>query len=213
MDNCRIIMTQEADMKNFIRTLSCLVLVSVLVGCGAGSMVVLIPDPEGKVGQLSVTNEGGQQMLSEKNQSVKVIDGKTAPGKAATLSDREIQAVFSEALAARPLPPATFILYFLPGSDELTDESKAVLPQIFETIRKRGSTDIVISGHTDTVGDMDYNYRLGLERAQATSKILVANGATQANITVTSHGEGNPLIKTADDVAEPGNRRVEITIR
>jgi len=34
-----------------------------------------------------------------------------------------------------------------------------------------------------------------------------------ANITVTSHGEGNPLIKTADNVSEPRNRRVEVVIR
>jgi outer membrane protein OmpA-like peptidoglycan-associated protein len=200
-------------MKNFIKTLSCLGLVLFLAGCGASSMVVLMPDPDGNVGQLSVTNEGGQQVLTEKNQSVKVMDQKTPPGKATTLSDKEIQATFSDALAAQPLQPITFILYFLEGSDELTDESKGLLPQIIQTIQKRGSTDIVISGHTDTVGEKEYNYKLSLERAQATYKILVASGAIPANITVTSHGEGNPLIKTADEVAMPKNRRVEITIR
>jgi len=200
-------------MKNFIKTLSCLGLVLFLAGCGARSMVVLMPDPDGNVGQLSVTNEGGQQVLTEKNQSVKVMDQKTPPGKVATLSDKEIQSTFSDALAAQPLQPITFILYFLEGSDELTDESKGLLPQIIQTIQKRGSIDIVISGHTDTVGEKEYNYKLSLERAQATYKILVANGAIPANIAVTSHGEGNPLIKTADEVAEPKNRRVEITIR
>jgi len=198
---------------NFIKTLSCLGLVLFLAGCGARSMVVLMPDPDGNVGQLSVTNEGGQQVLTEKNQSVKVMDQKTSPGKVTTLSDKEIQSTFSDALAAQPLQPITFILYFLEGSDELTDESKGLLPQIIQTIQKRGSIDIVISGHTDTVGEKEYNYKLSLERAQATYKILVANGAIPANITVTSHGEGNPLIKTADEVAEPKNRRVEITIR
>ena len=116
-------------------------------------------------------------------------------------------------MAAQPLPPATFILYFLQDSNELTDESTAVLPQIIQTIQKRGSTDIVISGHTDTVGKKEYNYKLALERAKVLYDILVANGAVPANITVTSHGEGNPLIKTADEVAEPRNRRVEVVIK
>jgi outer membrane protein OmpA-like peptidoglycan-associated protein len=200
-------------MKTMINTLVSLGLVLVLAGCGARSMVVLIPDPDGNVGQLVVANEGGQQVLNEKNQSVQMMDRTTAPGKLTKLSDEEIRSTFSDALAAQPLPPAKFILYFLQDSNELTDESKAVLPQIFQIIQKRGSTDIVISGHTDTVGAKEYNYKLGLERAQVTSEILVANGAVPASITVTSHGEGNPLIKTADEIAEPRNRRVEVVIK
>ena len=200
-------------MKTMINTLAGLSLVLVLVGCGARSMVVLIPDPDGNVGQIVVANEGGQQVLNEKNQSVQMTDRKTAPNKVTTLSAEEIRSTFSDALAAQPLPPATFILYFLQDSNDLTDESKAVLPQIFQTIQKRGSTDIVISGHTDTVGVKEYNYKLAIERAQATSEILVANGAISANITVTSHGEGNPLIKTADEIPEPRNRRVEVVIK
>lgn len=200
-------------MKTMINTLASLGLVLFIVGCCARSMVVLIPDPDGNVGQLVVANEGGQQVLNEKNQSVQMTDRNTAPSKVKTLSAEEIRSTFSDALAIQPLPPVTFILYFLPDSNELTDESKAVLPQIFQTIQKRGSTDIVISGHTDTVGAKEYNYKLGLDRAQVTSEILVANGAVPANITVTSHGKGNPLIKTADEVAEPRNRRVEVVIK
>jgi outer membrane protein OmpA-like peptidoglycan-associated protein len=200
-------------MKRKINILAGLCLVLFLTGCSVRSMVVLIPDPDGNVGQLVVTNEGGQQILKEKNQSVLMTDRKTAPGKVTTLSSEEIHATFSDALAAQPLPPATFILYFLPDSNELTDESKAALSQIFQTIQQRGSTDIVISGHTDTVGAREYNYKLALERAQATSGILATNGAVLANITITSHGEGNPLIKTADEIAEPRNRRVEVVIK
>jgi len=204
---------KEANMKKIIKKLTCLSLVLVLAGCGARSMVVLIPDPDGNVGQLVVSNEGGQQVLNEKNQSVQMTDRKTAPGKVTKLSAEEIRSTFSNALAAQPLPPARFILYFLYDSNELTDESKAFLPQIIQTIQKRGSTDIVISGHTDTVATKEYNYKLGLDRAKVLYKILVASGAVPTNITVTSYGKGNPLIKTADGVKEPRNRRVEITIR
>ena len=200
-------------MKTIITTLVSLGLVLFLSGCGAKSMVVLIPDPDGNVGQLVVANEGGQQVLSKPNQSVKVTDRKTAPGKVTTLSAEKIRSTFSDALAAQPLSPVTFILYFLPDSNELTDESKAVLPQIIQTIQERGSTDIVISGNTDRVGAKEYNYKFALDRAKTISEILVANGAVPANITVTSHGEGNPLIKTADEVAEPRNRRVEVVIK
>jgi len=184
-----------------------------LSGCAAKSMVVLLPDAEGHVGQVIVANEGGQQVLTEANDSVKVMDRQAPPGEVKKLNKDEIQKTFSDALAAQPIPPATFILYFLQGANELTPESKKLLPRIIQTIQERGSTDIVISGHTDKMGAKEYNYRLSLDRAKVLFNILVDSGAMPENVTVTSHGEGNPLIKTADEVAEPRNRRVEVVIR
>ena len=181
--------------------------------CGTKSTVVLIPDPDGHVGKLEVSNQAGTQTLDQANQSVDIKDKTTAPATPTILSQSQIRAVFSDALDARPMPPAKFILYFLPDSNLLTKESEALLPQIIQTIRTRRSNDIVISGHTDTVGSKEYNYRLALERARTMSDILVANGAVPDHIKVTSHGEGNLLVKTPDDVAEPGNRRVEVVIR
>jgi len=200
-------------MKKLVRFFLSLSLLWFLTSCCASSTVVLIPDYNGQVGQLAVVTEGGQQILNEANQAVEVKDAKEAPGKVTKLSAEKIYSMFSEALDSRPSPPVTYILYFLSGSNELTDESQAALPEIFKTIQSRKSNDIVISGHTDTVGDKDYNYKLALERAQTAAQILVAHGANPDHITVTSHGKGNPLIKTADEVAEPKNRRVEVTIR
>jgi len=174
---------------------------------------VLIPDPDGNVGQLVVANENGQQVLNEANQSVRVRDRKTPPGEVTKLNPDEISSVFADALAARPLQPARFILYFVNDSTKLTRESKSLVPVVIQTVQQRGSVDIVISGHTDTVATKTHNYTLGLKRAKALYDILLANGVAAASISVTSHGEGNPLIKTADNVAEPKNRRVEIMIK
>lgn len=90
------------------------------------------------------------------------------------MSAEEIRTTFADTLAAEPLPPVRFILYFMQGSDELTDDSKAMLPKIFQTIKSRESTDIVISGHTDTVGEKEYNYTLSLERAKAILKFSLS---------------------------------------
>ncbi|HOD75044.1 MAG TPA: OmpA family protein [Syntrophorhabdaceae bacterium] len=200
-------------MNKLVIFLAVLSVFALLVGCAARSTVVLIPDPDGNVGQVIVANEQGQQVLNEANQSVIVAGRNAAPGAVKTMTTDEIRSVFSDALAARPLPPARFILYFLMDSDELTRESKAVVPEVLATIRKRSSVDIVISGHTDTVGTNDYNYRLGLDRTKAIYDILVAKGVAASSITATSHGEGNPLIKTGDNIPEPRNRRVEIAVK
>lgn len=184
-----------------------------LAGCGAKSMVVLLPDPDGHVGRVTVANKGGERVLAAANESVGVTAPDAPPGEVKKLTDKDIRKTFAEAMDAQPTPPAVFILYFLTNSNELTPESQKLLPEIIRTIQERDSTDIVIAGHTDKVGAKEYNYRLSLERAKVLYEILATNGATPENITVTSHGEGNPLIKTADEVPEPRNRRVEVVIK
>ncbi len=201
------------NIKRIIPKLVCFGLILVLAGCGTKSTLVLLKDPDGNVGQVVMVTEGGQQVLTEAGQSVQAKGRKAPPSKVKKLSADEIKATFSEALAAQPLSPAKFILYFRHNSSVLTSKSKIALPQIIQTIQKRSSTDIVISGHTDTVGTTGYNYKLSFDRAKVVYEILVAKSVVPANITVTSHGKGNPLIKTADNVAEPRNRRVEVVIR
>ena len=43
--------------------------------------------------------------------------------------------------------------------------------------------------------------------------LLEEQGIDPTFILTTSHGEGNPLVPTADNVLEPRNRRVEVIIR
>jgi outer membrane protein OmpA-like peptidoglycan-associated protein len=54
---------------------------------------------------------------------------------------------------------------------------------------------------------------LGLERVESVKALLVSKGVDPSGIEVASHGEDNPLVETEDEVAEPRNRRIEITVR
>lgn len=203
----------DSSIKRVITMLISSALILLSAGCGTKSTVVLIPDVEGNVGKVVVSTEGGERVLAEANQSVQARGRKAPPSEIRVLTDEQINTTFAEALAAQPPLPVQFTLYFMQGSNELTVESQAVIPQIIQTIKERSSQEIVISGHTDTVGSMEYNYSLSLERAQLMYDILVASGAVPEYITVSSHGEGNPLIKTDDNVTEPRNRRVEVVIK
>ena len=68
-------------------------------------------------------------------------------------------------------------------------------------------------GHSDTQGDKAYNLDLSLRRAMAVKQQLVERGVDETFMDVSSHGEENPLIKTADNVANAQNRRVEVIVR
>jgi outer membrane protein OmpA-like peptidoglycan-associated protein len=130
-----------------------------------------------------------------------------------TAESAYIQKNFAESLAAQPQPPLKFLLYFLPGGVDLDEESKALLPQILAAIRERNSLDIGIHGHSDTVGSTEQNIELSTRRAFAVKEFIVQPGLNIQNLEVTSHGEGNLLVPTPDNVPEPRNRRVEVVVR
>ncbi|MDX2454214.1 OmpA family protein, partial [Desulfosarcina sp.] len=68
-------------------------------------------------------------------------------------------------------------------------------------------------GHTDTLGDKAYNLDLSIRRALAVKQQLVDNGVDDTFMDVSSHGEEHPLVKTADNVGNAKNRRVEVIVR
>jgi outer membrane protein OmpA-like peptidoglycan-associated protein len=177
------------------------------------AIIALLPDPETQVtGRIRVSNEFGSIDLSTPRASVRTT-GNAAPGPATTLTDDEVTRLFGDAIAALPPPPRHFTLQFQFESDSLTDASAALVPDILAAVKALPVPEVVIVGHTDTMGDRKSNAALGLKRAEAVRSILVQAGLSPALVEVTSHGEGDLLIKTRDNRAEPRNRRVEITVR
>ena len=200
------------DKKTFVIFL--FIFLFMLTGCGGGrNLVVLVPDPDGSVGSITVSNEAGSAILNLPNQATTIKDKKSKPEPPTIMEKEEIHSVFSKALAIQPEPPAHIILYFDKGSTKLTSDSMNLLPHIFETVRKRNSLNISVVGHSDTAGSEEYNLKLSKQRALSVTGLLVEKGIPKKNIETTSHGEKNPLIKTGDNVNEPRNRRVEVIIR
>jgi outer membrane protein OmpA-like peptidoglycan-associated protein len=116
-------------------------------------------------------------------------------------------------LTALPARPASFLLYFVTGTDELTEDSKGELQKILDEIKHRPYPDIFVIGHTDTVGELEANDRLSAQRAERMKGYLTSIGIAEDRIRVAGRGEREPLIPTADNVDEPKNRRVEINVR
>ena len=109
--------------------------------------------------------------------------------------------------------PASFTLYFLEGKDELTPESKLELDKVFAELKRRPLPDIVVIGHTDTVGGLPFNDRLSLARAERMREMMIELGIPAERIQAAGRGKRELLIPTDDNVSEPRNRRVEINVR
>ena len=129
------------------------------------------------------------------------------------MSEADVKRLFGDALAALPPAPRHFTLHFRFESDALTEESTALVPKILSTVKGLSVPEVVVVGHTDTMGDPRANLALGLKRAISVRDILVKAGLAPSTIEVTSHGEADLLVKTPDNTPQPRNRRVEITVR
>lgn len=175
---------------------------------GSETTVVLLDDPDGKVGRVEFKAESGAQVLDKLRQAATA--GDAAPR---VLTADEVKFLFGKALSAEPEPPRRFILYFETGGAVLTAASQAVLPDVVAEARRRPAPDVAVVGHTDTVGGNEINVRISTQRAFAVRDVLVAAGVRRELIEVSSHGENNLLVKTPDNTPEPRNRRVEVTVR
>lgn len=177
------------------------------------NLVVLLPDPGGRQTTVTVTNPAGRQELTAAMTAVRVERGNVPPTSPFGIDETEVRRVFGVVLDTLPPPEQHFSLLFELNTNQLTQESLATLPAILQAIRDRRSTDISVTGHTDTTGSPDENYRQALQRAQSVAAYLGTQGVDPAIVSIESHGEADLAIKTADNVEEPKNRRVEVIVR
>lgn len=184
-----------------------------LGACATGDRFALLPDENGKVGQILVSTRSGGQTLSKAGTLTRVRAADARPTPPEPISQQEIDRLWGEANAVTPRAASSLLLYFETGGSVLTAESTALLPTLPALIAQYPAPEVSVIGHTDTVGAADVNERIALERAQAVRDRLVAAGVDPAIITVTSHGEANPLVATGDNVDQPRNRRVEVAVR
>jgi outer membrane protein OmpA-like peptidoglycan-associated protein len=175
--------------------------------------VVLLPDAENAVvGRAAVSNTAGAVDLTTARSST-IVATNQAPTPPTELTEAEVKRLFGDVLATLPPAPQHFTLYFRFESDELTDESRALIEGVLQTVKRHPAPDVVVVGHTDTAGTSPSNRELGMKRATMVGRLLLSAGVDPASLAIASHGEADLLVATRDDVPEPRNRRVEVTVR
>jgi outer membrane protein OmpA-like peptidoglycan-associated protein len=162
------------------------------------------------VGAITVEDGKTATTLDQPYATAEARAGSTAP---IAETQANISVIFRSAIAAQPILPHHFRLYFILGSDELTAESKVAYRAVFDDARQRPVYEIEVVGFTDTVGNLPYNQALSLRRAAAIRDTLVRDGFDRQAIAIAGRGKRDLLVPTADQTPEPRNRRVEITVR
>lgn len=188
-----------------MRLLIALGAAAALAGC-ATSKVSLYPDADGATGAVAVfdaKSEAEVGALTQPNTWAKVGGKK--------VKAQPVKADHAALLAWMPPPPRSYLLYFIQGTTDITPESEPTMAALRAAITS--SSEVQITGHTDTVGTSELNDGLSRDRATEVRAALVKRGLPVENAKVTGRGEREPRIKTADGVDEAGNRRVEVILR
>ena len=186
-------------------------LVCLLAGCTFTSeRIVLLPEQDGRPTAV-VVKQGAHDVVLDRPYAATELTA--ADPWTYRASAAEVTATFGDALAAQPTRAAAFTLYFVEGSDELTEESKRVLETVFADLKGHKVADVLVVGHTDTVGTDPFNDALALQRAEAIRRALIQRGVAPGDVTAVGRGKRELLVQTPDGVAEPRNRRVEIVVR
>jgi outer membrane protein OmpA-like peptidoglycan-associated protein len=177
------------------------------------NVFALLPEPGGQATGIIVRNQAGAQELSQPYQAVRVARNDTPPSAPYALSEADVRRLFGSAIATLPEPEVEFVLHFDENREVLNAESLAMIPSIMRAIQDRHSTSITVIGHTDTTATPEYNYALGMRRAQGVAAVLANQGVKDSDLFVSSHGDTDLLVRTERNKSEPRNRRVEVIVR
>jgi outer membrane protein OmpA-like peptidoglycan-associated protein len=170
--------------------------------------VILLPQDNGKVGKVIVSDSGNEAILDEAWQTVetKNLDKKEI------LSKEIVEAKYGQLLQGMPKKLNNYLIYFKSGSTEMTSDA-TILTQIIEDIKSNSALEVDIVGYADRTGGDEYNKMLSLKRTYEVAKFLVAAGVKNEIIVLDFYGEENPIVQTEDGVANELNRRVEVTVK
>jgi outer membrane protein OmpA-like peptidoglycan-associated protein len=97
-------------------------------------------------------------------------------------------------------------------SDAVKPAARTNLQALAQSLEKYPGSDLLILGHTDSVGTDEYNKRLSVRRADAAAEYLVSQGVQRSRIGTGGLGEEEPVASNATDAGRGQNRRVEVAI-
>jgi outer membrane protein OmpA-like peptidoglycan-associated protein len=172
--------------------------------------ITLLPNKDGRSSAVIVKRATGEQTISKPYESTELVGGREQRKE---LGEQAVEQRYGEVLHAQPARPFTYTLFFTTGTTELTAQSRQALNDVRQKIKGFPAAQVTVIGHTDRVGTVEANDALSLKRAAAIREVLVQIGIPREAIEIVGRGEREPLVQTADSVAEERNRRVEIKLR
>ena len=110
----------------------------------------------------------------------------------------------------------TFVIkriYFGFNQSVLQEVSYPALDKVKEFLDNNPGLTVEVGGHSDSIGNKEYNEKLSRRRAQNVVEYLVNQGIGRDRLVVKIYGESNPLVSNDDEVGgREVNRRIELKV-
>lgn len=103
-------------------------------------------------------------------------------------------------------------IQFENGKSTIKENSYGILNEVAAVFIENPSYIIEIQGHTDNVGNYQYNIDLSEKRAQAVREYLIEHGVPAERMTAHGYGPDRPLTSNDTKEGRSVNRRVEFKI-
>ncbi|MBU2039294.1 MULTISPECIES: peptidoglycan-associated lipoprotein Pal [Oceanospirillaceae] len=120
------------------------------------------------------------------------------------------EALEAEANEAQAALREQTVFYFDFDQSTLKSEGKAALMAHAAFLAANPAASVVLEGHADERGTVEYNLALGERRSMTVRRFLMANGANGSQLKVVSFGEERPVMMGHDEGSYAKNRRVEV---
>ncbi|MDZ4700223.1 MAG: OmpA family protein, partial [Rhodothermales bacterium] len=98
------------------------------------------------------------------------------------------------------------------GKADLSAQAKTNLDNLANSLKEYPNTEILIAGHTDSVGSEEFNQKLSETRANSAASYLLGQAITADRMSVAGNGETQPVASNDTDMGRAQNRRVEVAI-
>jgi outer membrane protein OmpA-like peptidoglycan-associated protein len=115
-----------------------------------------------------------------------------------------------------PMDPGSKVVlnnvFFDTGKSDLREESFGELNRLAEIFKLYPNIVIEVSGHTDNLGNRQYNVQLSQKRAEAVRDYIISQGVDGGRIVAKGYGPDQPRDTNATPEGRQNNRRVEAKI-
>jgi OOP family OmpA-OmpF porin len=106
----------------------------------------------------------------------------------------------------------SFNLFYAPRVNEITPKSMSVLEKAVGFLKEHPEYKVKIIGHTDHVGDDEYNLKLSKDRAEDVLKLFNRKGINFNRLEAIGKGEAEPMESNDTDEGRALNRRIEVEL-
>ena len=104
-------------------------------------------------------------------------------------------------------------IFFDTNKSTLRNESKNELEKLLKLMKEMETLKLEIAGHTDNVGNADYNKKLSKDRADAVVKYLLEKGVPKDRLTAAGYGFDRPMAANDNETNRQLNRRTEFEVK